>query len=89
MSTTVEAIYEAGVLRLAHPIDLADGSRVEVIVIPRETAEPVTAPDQPAPRKRTPAEIAAGIAALSVQKTDEGFSNRDHDKWLYGEQGAR
>ena len=33
MTTTVEAIYEQGVLRLKQPIALEDGAEVEVIVI--------------------------------------------------------
>jgi predicted DNA-binding antitoxin AbrB/MazE fold protein len=84
MSTTVEAIYENGVLRLSRPIDLAEGTPVQVIVIPR-------APEfQPQSMKRSPAEILAEIAAMAVESTDiGGLSGRDHDKILYGDQGAR
>ena len=64
MSTTVEAIYEAGILRLAHPIDLADGSRVDVMIIPRPPAVEPTHPDESEPYK-TPAEIMAEIATLT------------------------
>jgi predicted DNA-binding antitoxin AbrB/MazE fold protein len=82
MSTTLEAIYENGVLRLSRPIDLPEGTPVQVIVIPRST--------QPQPSKRTPAEILAEIAAMAVESTDTGgLSGRDHDKILYGDQGAR
>jgi predicted DNA-binding antitoxin AbrB/MazE fold protein len=84
MSTIVEAIYEKGVLRLSRPIDLAEGTPVEVIVMPR-SPQPT-----PEPGKRTPAEILAEIAAMAVESTDTGgFSGRDHDKILYGDQGAR
>jgi predicted DNA-binding antitoxin AbrB/MazE fold protein len=84
MSTTVEAIYENGVLRLSRPIDLAEGTPVEVIIIPR-SRQP-----QPQSGKRTPAEILAEIAAMAVESTDTGgVSGRDHDKILYGDQGAR
>jgi predicted DNA-binding antitoxin AbrB/MazE fold protein len=80
MSTTVDAIYENGILRLSRPIDLAEGTPVEVIVIPRS----------PQPGKRTPAEIIAEIAAMAVESPDtDGRSGRDHDKILYGDQGAR
>jgi len=79
MTTTVEAIYEQGVLRLIEPIPLADGTRVEVIVIVSES----TTGDG------TPAEILATIAALPAETQDDEFSGRDHDKVLYGEQGAR
>ena len=79
MSTSVEAIYENGVFRPIQHVDLAEGTRVEVIVIPRE----------PPPRKRMPAEILAEIAAMDVESEAEGFSGRDHDKILYGQRGAR
>jgi predicted DNA-binding antitoxin AbrB/MazE fold protein len=79
MSTSVEAIYENGVFRPLQHVDLAEGARVEVIVITRESP----------PRKRTPAEIVAEIAAMDVESDPEGFSGRDHDKILYGERGAR
>jgi len=79
MTTTVEAIYEQGVLRLIQPLSLAEGTRVEVIVI---TQEPLT-------EGRTPADILATIAALPMEAGGEEFSGRDHDKVLYGDQGAR
>jgi predicted DNA-binding antitoxin AbrB/MazE fold protein len=37
MSTSVEAIYENGVFRPLQHVDLAEGTRVEVIVITRES----------------------------------------------------
>ena len=86
-STTIEAIYEKGVLRLSRPIDLADGTRVEVVVTPRPADGPslATLPRQ----KRTPTEIVAEIAALAVENPAQEFSGRDHDSILYGEHGAR
>jgi predicted DNA-binding antitoxin AbrB/MazE fold protein len=53
MTTTVEAVYENGVLRLSRPIELAEGTPVEVIVIPRV----------PQPGQRTPAQVIAELAA--------------------------
>lgn len=79
MSTTVEAIYEQGVLRLMQPVTLAEGARVEVIII---TPEPAT-------EQETPADILTRIAALPLEGDDEGFSGRDHDEILYGKKGAR
>jgi predicted DNA-binding antitoxin AbrB/MazE fold protein len=78
MSTTVDAIYENGVLRLSRPIDVADGTPVDVIVIPCSLQ----------PGKRTPAELIPEIAAMPVESSAEGFSGRDHGKILYGDQGA-
>jgi len=79
MTATVEAIYEQGILRLIQPLSLAEGTRVEIIVITRE----LTAAG------RTPADILAAIAALPMEAGGEEFSGRDHDKILYGDKGAR
>ena len=61
MTTTVEAIYEQGVLRLIQPLSLAEGTRVDIIVMTREsTAE-----------GRTPADILAAIAAMPMEVSGE------------------
>ena len=75
MITTVEAIYEQGVLRLIRPLSLAEGTRVEVMVIMRE----------PTAEGKTPADILAAIAALPMEAGGEELSGRDHDQILYGE----
>jgi predicted DNA-binding antitoxin AbrB/MazE fold protein len=74
MTTTVEAIYEQGVLRLKEPISLAEGAEVKVIVISRE----------PAAEEPKPAEVLAAIAALPLEGADNEVSGRDHDRLLYG-----
>ena len=79
MTTTVEAVYEQGVLRLIQPLTLAEGTHVEVIVITKE----------PAAEVRTPADILATIAAMPMEAGGKEFSGRDHDKILYSEEGAR
>ena len=79
MSITVEAVYEQGVLRLMQPIALAEGVRVEVIIMT----------PKPAMERETPADILAAIAALPLEADDEAFSDREHDKILYGKKGAR
>ena len=73
MTTTIEAVYEQGVLRLKEPIALAEGAEVEVIVISRD-AEVATS---------KPAELLAAIAALPAEGENGEFSGRDHDKVLY------
>jgi predicted DNA-binding antitoxin AbrB/MazE fold protein len=79
MITTVEAIYEQGVLRLMQALPLAEGARIEVMVIMREPTE----------EDRKPADILAAIAALPMDSGDKEFSGRDHDKILYGDKGVR
>src|SRR4051812_48353507 len=85
MPTPIEAIYEHGVLRLTQPIDLAEGTRVEVIVIPQASrAEPSTSPGSQ-PRKRTPNEILDELAAMSVPSDRSTDDALNHDRILYGE----
>lgn len=79
MSTTVEAVYEQGVLRLMQPIALAEGARVQVIIM---TPKPAT-------ERESPADILAAIAALPLEADEKGFPGRDHDEILYGKKGAR
>jgi predicted DNA-binding antitoxin AbrB/MazE fold protein len=76
MTTTVEAIYEKGILRLSRPIELADGTPVEVIVRSRATA--------PAPDARAAAKVLAELAALAIESNEPTSVARDHDRYLYG-----
>ena len=78
MTTTIEAIYENGVLRPVDPVDLDEGARVRLLIV-RERR----------PGAKTPAEILAEIAALPREGSSEvETASRDHDKYLYGEPGA-
>jgi predicted DNA-binding antitoxin AbrB/MazE fold protein len=79
MTTTIEAVYERGVLRLKEPISLADGTIVEVTITTSE-------PDRDT---KTPAEILSAIASLPIDGDGSEFSGRDHDKILYGEKTTR
>ena len=74
MSQTISAVYENGTLILDESLAVSNGVKVEIIIIsPKEQA-----------RKRTPAELLAEIAALPMEENGEKFSNRDHDRILYG-----
>ena len=79
MTTLVEAIYEDGTLRLLAPIPLAEGSHVQILVIP---------PALPS-AEQTPAAILAAIAALPLGGDGNAFVGRDHDALLYGERGSQ
>jgi hypothetical protein len=80
MTMTVKGRYEAGSVRLEEPLPLDDGTQVEV---------EVTVAEPKAVRRKTPYEIVQEIAALYVPHPDEApFSGEDHDKVLYGENGA-
>ena len=60
---TIKAIYEKGVLRLAQPIDLPEGTEVQVIIKTNDANAP----------KGNAASILAAIAALP----DETASSED------------
>lgn len=78
MTTQLEAVYEQGVLRPLQPLDLAEGVKVEIILV------------SPPKAKRTPYEILSAIAALplEVDREDED-GGREHDHYLYGKPKAR
>lgn len=73
MTKEIEAVYEQGVIRPLEPLDLPEGSRLDVIVItheePRTTSKGV--------------EIIADIAALPSESLTDAFSGREHDSILY------
>jgi predicted DNA-binding antitoxin AbrB/MazE fold protein len=85
---TIEAVYENGVFRPIESVALPEGMRAEVI-IPVATAPGggIVEADEPR-RKETPYEIMTRIASLPEPVRDDGFSGADHDKVLYGENGA-
>jgi predicted DNA-binding antitoxin AbrB/MazE fold protein len=62
MTTSITAVFEAGLLRPTTPLDLAEGTRVELILISGERNG-----KQPG---RTPASILAEIAALPTSGDD-------------------
>lgn len=78
MTITVQAVYEHGILRLAQPISLAEGTQVEVVVLTRESQ----------PKNATPATILSAIAALPLQGDGDEFFGADHDRILYPQQSA-
>jgi predicted DNA-binding antitoxin AbrB/MazE fold protein len=73
MTTQFTAIYEHGRLRPTVPLELAEGVAVEVFIV---------APDA-MPQSGSPAEILAGIAALSAEVADPNTSAHPDDI-LYG-----
>ena len=73
MSQTISAIYENGTLILEEPLAVSEGSKVEIFIVSKKKE-----------KTKTPAELLAEIAALPQEGKQEKFSNRDHDKILYG-----
>lgn len=85
----IQAVIDAGVFRPLKPVELAEGTRVEVRA-PAVTATPAATPaDELSPeelaRQRAAIELMlADIEGLPVEEPDDGFSCRDHDRLLYG-----
>ena len=71
MSSTIDAIFENGMLRPLSPVGLQEGDRVEVILITRDH-DPVKS-----------REILRRIASLPSEGPEDGFSGADHDSVLY------
>jgi predicted DNA-binding antitoxin AbrB/MazE fold protein len=69
----VEAIYEMGMLRLLQPLTLAEGSKVEVSIVPSKLLS----------EEKTPLEILQAIADLPLEGNVDSLSNRNHDQILY------
>lgn len=72
----LEAVYEQGLLRLTQPLNLPEGTRVEITLVERETNL----------QQQKPADILGGIASLPLEGEQDEFSGRDHDRILYPEQ---
>jgi predicted DNA-binding antitoxin AbrB/MazE fold protein len=79
MTIQVNAIYEHGAFRPATPVILHEGAQVVLTI---ETEAPLRSP------QRLVAALAE-IAAMPAESHDEGSSGADHDRILYGPEGAR
>jgi predicted DNA-binding antitoxin AbrB/MazE fold protein len=86
MSRTIPAIFDAGIFRPLQPVELAEGTRVEVAlpVVKDVEANGELAPEVLACHQKAVAEMLAEIESLPIEEPDDGFSGRDHDKILYG-----
>ena len=78
MTKEIEAIYEHGIIRPVKPLELPEGSRLDVIVMMHEK-----------PRTNgNAAGILAEIAALPLEGASDAFSGREHDSILYPKKPA-
>jgi predicted DNA-binding antitoxin AbrB/MazE fold protein len=72
MTKQIEAVYENGVLRPMHPISVAEGEHLQLIVLTRAAAHNGNA-----------AASLAEIASLPIEGDGDHFTGRDHDTILY------
>ena len=86
MSRTIPAIFDAGVFRPLEPVDLAQGTHVEVQVPVIKSGEAATEllPGELARQQTAIADMLEEIESLPIKEPDDGFSGPDHDKILYG-----
>ena len=73
MTKQITAIFEKGVLRPEHPVDLPEGEQLQLIVVTRK----------PGPSNGDAANALAEIAALPLEGETGSFSGTDHDSLLY------
>ncbi len=85
MNHSIAAIFDAGVFRPLEPVDLAEGTQVQVQV-PRlaDDSSVELSPEGLARQQSAIKEMLAEIESLPIEEPDDGFSGRDHDKILYG-----
>jgi predicted DNA-binding antitoxin AbrB/MazE fold protein len=75
MPKQIEAVYENGVLRPVHPINVPEGEHLHLIIVTRKETRP----------NGNAASLLAEIAALPIEGDSNAFSGRDHDSVLYPE----
>jgi predicted DNA-binding antitoxin AbrB/MazE fold protein len=85
MDYTITAVFDSGVFRPLEPVDLAQGTQVQVQVpklTPMQSEE--LSPEELAKQQAAIEEMLAEIESLPIEEPDDGFSGRDHDRVLYG-----
>ncbi len=83
MDNPVRAIYENGVLRPLHPLGLEE-HEVVWLVVQRSTSKDDVVSE--ASTSRTALEkLLTATAALPAEGPSDVFSNREHDRVLYGD----
>ena len=73
MTKQIEAIYERGIIRPIKPLELPEGTRLDLIISTHEEARP----------HGNAGKILADIAALPIEGASDFFSGREHDSILY------
>jgi predicted DNA-binding antitoxin AbrB/MazE fold protein len=84
MDHSIPAIFDAGVFRPLTPVDLAEGTQVQVQVPASSASNSEMSPEALARQRAAIQEMLAELESLPVNEPDDGFSGRDHDKILYG-----
>jgi predicted DNA-binding antitoxin AbrB/MazE fold protein len=83
MTFHTDAIYEGGVLRPLTPLELDEH---QVVALSISTVSEAVTTDEKAARQRNI--LTAYVAKVESRPEDapaDGFTNRDHDRLIYGE----
>jgi predicted DNA-binding antitoxin AbrB/MazE fold protein len=77
MTQRITAIVEQGRLRPIVPLDLAEGTKVELVIVPVQ-------PEEPPKSRRTPESVRAAIAKIAALPTEPGpaVNGREQDDEL-------
>lgn len=81
MTKTIHAVFEGGVFKPSEPVEIAEGTVVELTVR--------SDPEGGAASPDAVRSLVEEMAALPLEGPDDGFSGADHDKVLYGGTDAR
>jgi len=73
MTKEIDAVYEQGIIRPLQPLELPEGSRLDVIVVTHKEPE----------ANGNAAEILGEIAALPLEGSTDKLAGREHDSILY------
>jgi predicted DNA-binding antitoxin AbrB/MazE fold protein len=80
MTRAIHAIFDAGVFRPLEPVDLAEGTPV---VVQLETSTAASS-DVEAETQMSWQAYLDRMESLPDDSPRDGFTNRDHDRFLYG-----
>jgi predicted DNA-binding antitoxin AbrB/MazE fold protein len=73
MTKKIEAVYEQGMIRPLQPLELAEGTRLNLTILTHKQVKTTG----------KAAAILAEIAALPLENAAEAFDGREHDSILY------
>jgi predicted DNA-binding antitoxin AbrB/MazE fold protein len=81
MSHTIPAIFDAGVFRPLEPVQLAQGTQV---VVHFEETTPTVSDEIDEETRQGWCDYLNRMKSLPDQSPNDGLTNRDHDRIIYG-----
>jgi predicted DNA-binding antitoxin AbrB/MazE fold protein len=82
MTRTISAIFDAGVFRPLEPVGLADGTQVELQL---EVSAPGIPNEVNEETKKAWQQYIQRMEAMPDNSPQDGLTNREHDRIIYGE----